>query len=197
MTIKLKINFQEIKFMLSAAKVSQLPTDEGCEVAFVGRSNSGKSTAINAIFMRRGLAKTSKTPGRTQLINVFSLNDEVRMIDLPGYGFAKVPGQVKAKWTALLQNYFYQRTCLKAVFIMVDIRRGLLELDKLMIDLAHRRGAEICILMTKADKLSRARALDAYKLLKQQSPEVNAIIFSATKNIGIDDARKALLDYLD
>ena len=80
---------------------------------------------------------------------------------------------------------------------MVDIRRGLLELDKLMIDLAHRRGAEICILMTKADKLSRARALDAYKLLKQQSPEVNAIIFSATKNIGIDDARKALLDYLD
>jgi len=197
MSIYSKVNFHEIRFVLSAARMNQLPPDEGCEVAFVGRSNAGKSTAINAIFSRKGLAKTSKTPGRTKLINIFALNDQVRMIDLPGYGFAKVHREVKAKWSDLLQEYFYQRTCLKAVFVMVDIRRGLLDLDEMMIDLVQRRGSQVCVLLTKADKLSRGQTLEALKDLRMKLPDANGIIFSATKKIGIDEAREALVSYIN
>lgn len=143
------------KFVLGAHALRQLPTDTGREFAIAGRSNSGKSSAINALLGRHNLARTSKTPGRTQQINIFELAPNLRLVDLPGYGYAKISARLKQHWASELPRYFKQRQALTAVILTVDIRRGISDLDHAMLELLRPRGFELLVLLTKADKLSR------------------------------------------
>ncbi|MDZ7748311.1 MAG: ribosome biogenesis GTP-binding protein YihA/YsxC [Halofilum sp. (in: g-proteobacteria)] len=142
----------------SCARLAQLPPDRGREAAFAGRSNAGKSSALNAITRRRNLARTSRTPGRTQLINVFDLGDERRLVDLPGYGYAKAPETARRNWERLVAAYLTQRTSLAGIVLVLDARRGLTELDWRLLELVAPTGAALHVLLTKSDKLERAQA---------------------------------------
>ena len=144
---------QKAKFALSAAKVEQCPEDQGYEVAFAGRSNAGKSSALNTL-THASLARTSKTPGRTQLLNFFSLDDERRLVDLPGYGYAKVPIPLKQHWQKHLEAYLGGRECLRGVILLMDVRHPMTDFDKMMLDWAKASGMPMHILLTKADKLT-------------------------------------------
>ena len=148
---------QQSTFMLSAAKVDQCPDDEGFEVAFAGRSNAGKSSALNTL-THASLARTSKTPGRTQLLNFFKLDDERRLVDLPGYGYAKVPIPLKLHWQRHLEAYLGGRESLKGLILMMDIRHPMTDFDLLMLDWAVASGMPMHILLTKADKLTYGAA---------------------------------------
>ena len=151
----MSLQFNRANFMTSAAELKQCPPDEGVEVAFCGRSNAGKSSAINALSRQKSLARTSKTPGRTQLINFFSLNDTTRLVDLPGYGYAKVPTAVKHHWQQYLDEYLRNRKSLKGLVLLVDIRHGLKEFDEMMINLSQTVDIPLHILLTKADKFKQ------------------------------------------
>src|SRR5450432_2083794 len=146
--------YPNVKFVTSAAEAHQLAADTGREIAFAGRSNSGKSTAINAVTQRSGLARVSRTPGRTQLINFFELASERRLFDLPGYGFAKVPERVRARWLQLMEHYFNVRESLVGLILIVDSRRGLGTQDAGMLEWVLARDRVAHILLTKADKLN-------------------------------------------
>jgi GTP-binding protein len=189
-------------FLKSAAQLSQLPKDQGAEVAFIGRSNSGKSTAINAITGKKGLAKTSKTPGRTQLLNFFQIDEHLRLVDLPGYGFANVPNAIQANWEKTISDYLRIRKSLKGLVITMDIRHPLKNQDQAMLAWAFHHQIPVCILLTKADKLTRHQAANTLKLTIQQLTIFNCLydeiqIFSATKSIGIDHARRRILTWLN
>src|SRR5271169_5883062 len=158
--------YPHVKFLTSAAEVQQLAPDQGREVAFAGRSNSGKSTAINAITRRAGLARVSRTPGRTQLINFFELTPERRIVDLPGYGFAKVPQEVRARWLQLMEHYFNVRESLVGLVLIVDSRRGLGAQDAAMLEWALARDRQAHILLTKSDKLNRREASRVLREIK-------------------------------
>jgi GTP-binding protein len=188
--------FSSLEFLKSAQKASQFPPDLGREVAFSGRSNSGKSSAINAITARRSLARTSKTPGRTQLINFFEIDTGHRLVDLPGYGYAKVAESVRQEWRVLLEAYFQRRESLSGLFITVDIRRGLKELDQVMLSWSQEAGVPAAILLTKADKLSRSSGL-AQRRQIAATVAVPLILFSAPKRLGLEDARVQLLTWLE
>ena len=149
------ISFKQARFITSAFDLSQLLPDTGAEVAFAGRSNSGKSSAINCLTRQKGLCKTSKTPGRTQLINFFELDQGRRLVDLPGYGFAKVSKQMRNHWDGVLTTFLLERRALKGLVIVVDIRRGIGDLDRALIDMIAG-SLPLHILLTKSDKLSRA-----------------------------------------
>lgn len=151
---KSKINYQSTTFLTSAPDIRALPADTGIEVAFAGRSNAGKSSALNTLTRQNSLARTSKTPGRTQLINTFSLNNGRRLIDLPGYGFAKVPLAVKEKWQKSLAEYLTKRQSLKGLVVLMDIRHPLKDLDQDLIQWAVQSKLSVLILLTKADKLA-------------------------------------------
>ena len=151
----MSISFKQARFVTSAFELSQLPPDTGAEVAFAGRSNAGKSSAINCLTRQRNLCKTSKTPGRTQLINFFELTPECRLVDLPGYGFAKVSKKMRDHWDHVLSTFLLQRQALKGLVIVVDIRRGITQLDQALIDMMAN-SLPLHILLTKSDKLSRA-----------------------------------------
>jgi GTP-binding protein len=151
----MSISFRQAKFLTSAFELSQLPPDDGAEVAFAGRSNAGKSSAINCLAQQKGLCKTSKTPGRTQLINFFELNQQARLVDLPGYGFAKVSKQLRNHWDQVLSTFLLQRRALRGLVIVVDIRRGISDLDQALIDMMYG-SSPLHILLTKSDKLSRS-----------------------------------------
>ncbi len=190
--INMLINpYTQTIFLKSAARVNQLPTDTGYEVAFAGRSNAGKSSALNCLTGNRQLARTSKTPGRTQLINLFSVRDEDhRLVDLPGYGYAKVALQVKEDWQKNLAHYLEVRACLQGLVLLMDIRHPLKELDQMMVDWALNRALPIHLLLTKCDKLSRSQVQAAllrvrqyYELVPDNILTVQA--FSATKKQGI------------
>ncbi len=148
-----KINFNKIKFVKSAAYVKSLPADRGMEIAFAGRSNAGKSSALNALANRKNLAKTSSVPGKTQHINLFKVNDYLHITDLPGYGYAKVPPKEKKRWEEEMTNYILNRECLAGIIIVMDIRHPLTEIDRAMLDLAVAGGREVHIVLSKADKL--------------------------------------------
>lgn len=183
--------YTQAKFLKSAARVDQLPEDTGYEVAFVGRSNSGKSSALNCLTNIRQLARTSKTPGRTQLINVFTLSpDEIRrLIDLPGYGYAKVPQAVKRDWQATLGRYLTVRKSLRGLILLMDIRHPLKEIDQLMINWALDRALDVHILLTKADKLSRNQIQSTFLKVRQHyksEPGVTIQAFSALNHQGIE-----------
>ena len=178
------------RFLTSAADLHGFPADLGAELAVVGRSNSGKSSAINRIVGQGKLARVSKTPGRTQLINFFELGEGRRLVDLPGYGFARVPEKQRQEWRRLTGEYFSNRRSLKGLFITVDIRRGLLDLDQAMLDWAAGLGLPVMILLTKADKLSRAAATAALGALRRDLGDgVAAGLFSALDDTGVDTAR--------
>lgn len=190
--------YPEARFLTSAARAAQFVTDQGREVAFAGRSNAGKSSAINAILNRRDFARTSKTPGRTQLINFFALDDMRRLIDLPGYGYARVSKEMRDHWRGLLDDYFHARDSLTGLFLIVDSRRGLGEIDWQMLKWAHSLDGPIHVLLTKADKLSRQEAAVVLaKGREELGQDVTVQLFSATKKLGLDEARghlKAMLE---
>ena len=190
--------FQTIEFLKSANDVGGFPPDDGHEVAFAGRSNAGKSTAINVLTQRRGLARTSKTPGRTQLINFFELPDNRRLVDLPGYGFAKAPKNVQRHWRALMGEYFEQRKCLTGLVVMMDSRRPLMPFDRQMLDYAGAAGCPVHILLTKSDKLSRGAAAKSFEQTRRQlSPGVGIQLFSALSKQGVEEAREVVAALLD
>ena len=191
---------QQASFLTSAARVEQCPEDEGYEVAFAGRSNAGKSSAINTL-TRASLARTSKTPGRTQLLNFFSLDDERRLVDLPGYGYAKVPIPLKLHWQQHLEAYLSSRTSLMGLILMMDIRHPLTPFDHLMLDWAASSQMPMHILLTKADKLTfgagKAALLKTQKEIQNKWGATASIqLFSSTKRIGITEAHQVLANWL-
>ena len=190
------IHYNQAYFLKSVAEFSQLPPDTGSEVAFAGASNAGKSSALNAITGKSRLARTSKTPGRTQLLNYFSLNDRCRLVDLPGYGFAKVPPAIKLNWEKLLNQYFIERKCLKGVILLMDIRHPLKPLDWKMIEWSTRCTIPVHILLTKSDKLKRGAAkatlLRLQKELSGYEDFVTLQLFSAFESTGVEEARLQL-----
>ncbi len=189
--------FPHARYIKGAHEPSQFVADTGREVAFAGRSNSGKSSAINAITQRHGLAKTSKTPGLTQLVNFFHLEDDLRLVDLPGYGYAKVPRPVREHWRGLLDTYFRKRDSLAALFLIMDARRGMSETDWQMLGFARACGRSVHLLLTKSDKLSRNEAASTLaKVRRELGDQATAQLFSATKKTGVDEARKALRRYV-
>lgn len=190
--------YPAVKFVTSAADARQLTADTGREIAFAGRSNAGKSTAINAITQRTGLARVSRTPGRTQMINFFELEPERRLVDLPGYGFARVPEAVRLKWLTLLEHYFNVRESLVGLILIVDSRRGLGAQDAAMLEWVLARDRRAHVLLTKADKLNRR---DAQRVLQEtktacEDAAVTVQLFSAHEKQGIDEARAVLEAWL-
>lgn len=192
---------QQATFQTSAAKATQCPADEGMEVAFAGRSNAGKSSALNALARQRQLARSSKTPGRTQLINFFTLDETRRMVDLPGYGYAAVSESIKLVWQRELEQYLITRRSLVGLVLLMDIRHPLKDLDTMLLDWAKGRGLPVHILLTKADKLNRGPAMNAIqdvrKDLKALGFEASIQLFSVLKNIGIEDAEDVMAKWLD
>lgn len=189
--------FPESRFISSAWQPHQFPADEGAEVAFAGRSNSGKSSALNAIAGRKGLARTSKTPGRTQLINFFGLDGAQRLVDLPGYGFAKVPERMRDHWRELLSRYIEARDSLAGLVIVMDARRPLTDFDVQMLDWSRANGLSTHVLLTKADKLSRGEAGTVLKEVRAKVEGVATVqLFSAVAKTGVDDARREVLRML-
>jgi len=185
-------------FIKSAVKPADFPPDAGVEVAVVGRSNSGKSSAINAMLGSNKLARVSKTPGRTQLINFFALGEAQRCVDLPGYGFARVSAAVRQGWEAMMTGYFESRESLRGLMLTVDIRRGIGDLDVRMLDWCTSLDIPTWILATKADKLSRNKALRAATGMTADAATWNAgvTIFSALNGTGLEEARGVLTHWL-
>ena len=183
--------YSKAVFLKSAARVEHLPADTGYEVAFAGRSNAGKSSALNCLTGIKGLARTSKTPGRTQLINLFSLDEERRLIDLPGYGYAKVALQVKLEWQKHLAHYLEVRQSLKGLVLLMDVRHPLKDLDQMMIDWALNQELPVHILLTKADKLSRSEVkntvLKVRKHYELAAHLLSIQAFSSLKKEGVDE----------
>jgi GTP-binding protein len=188
--------FPKVRFLLSVAAPEQLPADEGCEVAFAGRSNAGKSSAINAITARTGLARTSKTPGRTKLLNFFELEPGRRIIDLPGYGYAEASPQERAQWTALIEK-LPARACLGGLFLVVDIRRRITPQDEGLLAWAADAGWQVHVLLTKSDKLNqRERAAALKEAEANLGPGMTVQIFSAQDKTGVQTAQKRLIEML-
>ena len=188
--------FPQVQFLLSVASVPQFPADDGREVAFAGRSNAGKSSAINAITVRNGLARISKTPGRTKLLNFFELEPGRRIIDLPGYGYAEASPVERKQWTALIEA-LPQRQCLAGLFLIVDIRRGITAQDEQLVEWAAAAGWQVHVLLTKSDKLNqrdRAAALKAARELLGEG--MTAQVFSAADKTGVKEAQSRLLAML-
>jgi GTP-binding protein len=185
--------YPHVRFLKSAHEAAQFCEDFGTEVAFAGRSNSGKSSAINAIVQRRDLARTSRTPGRTQLVNFFELGPGERLVDLPGYGYAQVPPPMREHWRRLMDAYFGSRTSLSGLFIVMDARRPLAETDWRMIEMARARGCPVHVLLSKADKLGRNEARATLERARAELGEAaSAQLFSAQTKEGVDVARSAL-----
>jgi GTP-binding protein len=190
--------YRQVSYATSAHSLDQLLPDSGHEVAFAGRSNAGKSSVINAITGQKRLAKISKTPGRTQLINFFPVDEEHRLVDLPGYGYARVPGKVQAHWAKTLSAYFQQRQCLAGVVLIVDIRRLLTEFDQQMLDWCESAALPVHILLNKSDKL--AFGARKQSLLQLENQLVNGgqsvQLFSVLKKSGINELATILDNWL-
>ena len=192
--------FRAARFLLSAPDVLRLPADTGAEIAFAGRSNAGKSSALNVICDQTGLARTSKTPGRTQLLNVFALDDARRLVDLPGYGYAKVPEAMREKWRLAIDAYLRERQSLRAVVLIMDSRHPLKDFDRQMLAYCRDIGLACHVLLTKSDKLGRgeaARTLTAVRAeCTAQGWPATTQLFSALAKSGLDEARVALVGLL-
>lgn len=185
------------RFIKSANRPDQFVADDGVEVAVAGRSNAGKSSAVNIIVNRKGFARVSKTPGRTQLVNFFELRDGQRLVDLPGYGFAKVSDRMRRHWAGLLSGYFEARESLRGLLLIVDIRRRLTDFDTQMIGFAESVGLPIHILLTKADKLKRGQAAQALLEVRRDLADAATVqLFSAMNRQGADEAREVLESFL-
>jgi GTP-binding protein len=192
-------HYQKAFFLLSVADVKQLPPDQGVEVAMVGRSNAGKSSVLNRITHSKNLARVSKTPGRTQMVNMFVLDDTRRIADLPGYGFAKVPLSAKLKWQKLVDTYIRTRESLKGLILVMDIRHPFKDLDLQLLDYCDDRNLPVHILLNKADKISKGAAAKLFPaidatLANYQNP-ITYQLFSALKGAGIKELQALLNDW--
>ncbi len=188
--------FQQTTFLLSVAKLSQLPPDQGAEVAFAGRSNAGKSSALNAITGIKNIARTSKTPGCTQLLNFFAVDEKRRLVDLPGYGYAKVPEEVKLRWQKTLGEYLTLRQTLRGLVLVTDIRHPLNPFDNQMLNWSRQQQLPVHLLLTKADKLSRGAAHATLQQVQNALQEFDLLptvqLFSAKSGLGIQEARSKI-----
>lgn len=193
------MHFNQARFTTSAAGLKDCPADSLAEVAFAGRSNAGKSSAINALTGLGGLARTSKTPGRTQLINFFLLSEGKYLVDLPGYGFAQVPLAVKEQWQFELEQYLRKRKTLVGLVLLNDIRHPLRDFDRMMVEWASQANVPLHLLLTKADKLKRGAANNTLLMVRQELknyPEVSVQLFSSTARSGVDVLQKKLETWL-
>ena len=195
--------FSNTRFLLSGFSLKDLPEDQGIEIAFCGRSNSGKSSVLNALARNKKLAKTSKTPGRTQAINIFSLDDQKtrRITDLPGYGFAKVSKKTQKEWAGFINDYLNFRKSLRGLVIIMDIRHPFKESDLTLIDWCHKTNTALLILLNKSDKLSKGRVKEEVKKANSTIKEMNligeAIAFSSKNSIGLEVLTDFLGDWLE
>ena len=197
------IKFQSAEFITSAPSLKQCPDDVGCEVAFAGRSNAGKSSAINTLTRNKNLARTSKTPGRTQMINFFQLGEDQRLVDLPGYGYAKVPVAMKAQWDRHMAEYLQARKSLGGLILLMDIRHPLQDYDRQMLNWAAQAGLPVHILLTKSDKLKRGPAqstlLKVERFLREMDPGITLLTvqtFSSLKKLGLPELEAQLNHWL-
>lgn len=192
--------FTKAKFLTSAPDIGHLEPFDGIEIAFAGRSNAGKSSALNKITRQNSLARTSKTPGRTQLINLFELDDKRRLVDLPGYGYAKVPIAMKLKWQKALGEYLQKRNCLKGLVVLMDIRHPLKDLDQDLIFWAVSANIPVLLLLTKADKLKAGKRKQQVLMVREASlafmGDVKVQAFSSLTGVGLGEAEGILLDWL-
>ncbi|MCX7095970.1 MAG: ribosome biogenesis GTP-binding protein YihA/YsxC [Methylobacter sp.] len=188
--------YTQAKFINSSPQLKNTPPDQGMEVAFAGRSNAGKSSAINTLTRQHGLARISKTPGRTQMLNFFEINERQRFVDLPGYGYAKVPLAVKKEWHKLMETYLTNRKSLCAIILVMDVRHPLTEFDWQMVEWCEYTRLPLHILLTKADKLNYGAAKNTLLQVQQELKEANfpltIQLFSALKKTGIDEVHCAL-----
>jgi GTP-binding protein len=188
------INFQQAQFLTSVPEARLAPADSGAEVAFAGRSNAGKSSALNSITAQRSLARTGKTPGRTQQINFFDLGDNRRLVDLPGYGYARVPQSMKERWQHNLAHYLRVRHSLRGLVLLMDCRHPLTEYDRNMLEWCAEVGLPVHVLLTKADKLKRGPASAALLAVRKELADwhvpASAQLFSALRHTGVDEARE-------
>ena len=193
------IDFRRTTFVTSAPDISKLPNDVGAEIAIIGRSNSGKSSSINAICDQKTLAKTSRTPGRTRLINLFKVNEGKYLVDLPGYGYAQVPEQMKRQWQKAMTDYLQQRKCLCGLVVTMDIRTPLRDHDRMIIDWSIAANLPCLILLTKADKFGVNKRKEMVGEVKTQLSQFGGnftiIAFSALRKIGIDETRNVLKNW--
>lgn len=187
---------RQTQFEISAARLAQCPLETGREIAFAGRSNAGKSSVLNTLVDHSGLARTSKTPGRTQLINFFKMSDEWRLVDLPGYGYAKVSEKLKKEWQANMSEYLEKRRCLVGLFLIMDVRHPLKEFDQMMLEWSGHYDMPVHILLNKADKLKRgelSKTVDSVKKqIKPYGDKVTMQVFSSLNKLGLDEARAVL-----
>ena len=192
------MDFENINFFKSISNINQAPDEIGSEVAFVGRSNAGKSTTINVITNRKNLAKTSKTPGRTQLINFFSLDENIRFVDLPGYGYAKASKDKQKSWGRLVTDYIKKRRSLKGVVLIIDIRRGVGEMDQMFLDFFIPLNKSLHIILTKTDKINRQQQRYILNKTEELFGSIATIqLFSGTKKIGVSIAREEITSMLN
>jgi GTP-binding protein len=188
--------FHNASYVLSAHQLHQLPEDTGIEIAIAGRSNAGKSSAINVLTGQKSLARTSKTPGRTQQIVIFRIDDERRIADLPGYGYAKVPKKLRQHWREVMQAYFDTRKSLKGVILVMDIRHPLRPFDTQMLAWCEATGLPCHVLLTKSDKLKRGPAQSTLLKVRKEVPGIASVqVFSASKRQGLDTLVKRLADW--
>ena len=193
---EIQLNYHKTHFLTSAPDIRHMPEDSGIEIAFAGRSNAGKSTALNSLTQQKSLARTSKTPGRTQLINLFEVEENCKIVDLPGYGYAAVPEQMKIKWQQALGEYLQKRECLGGVVILMDIRHPLKDLDQQMIEWAVSSDLPLLLLLTKADKFKYGPAknilLQTKRELEKLDLPFSIQLFSSLKKEGIDELAEVM-----
>lgn len=196
------LNFRKTAFTQSAPTLAECPEDIGAEVAFAGRSNAGKSSAINTLTENNKLARTSKTPGRTQLINFFAIDEHRRLVDLPGYGYAKVALEKKKQWQKHLFHYLQERDCLKGLILLMDIRHPMQEYDTTMLNWAVDVNMPVHILLTKSDKLKAGPAKSTQLKIEEQLREANVDdlvsvqLFSSLKKKGLDQLKSRLTEWM-
>ena len=192
--------FSQLEFRYAVHQIADMPPDQGAEVAFAGRSNAGKSTAINALANRRKLAFVSKTPGRTQALNFFDMGSHCFLVDLPGYGYAAVPGREQERWSELISTYIVNRNSLKLLVLVADARHGITPLDHYLLDWLAPTGKPVHVLLTKADKLTRQQATAALKAatteLARHPVEASVQIFSGLRKTGIREAQAVVMKRL-
>lgn len=199
-TIPLPKILSDPQFRIAAHSPGQWPPDQGLEIAFAGRSNVGKSSAINAITRRKSLARTSRTPGRTQQIMFFELPDGKHLVDLPGYGYAQVPEKLRRHWGESIEKYLREREALQGLLLVMDARHPLTRLDRQMLSWCAASDLRVHILLTKIDKLSRSRGISALRLVEQEVSPMHAVsvqAFSAHDSTGIGEARQQIVKWLD
>jgi len=192
------LNFRAVQFLTSATTLSECPPDSGTEVVFCGRSNAGKSSVINTLTGNRNLARTSKTPGRTQMINFFSVSSTQRLVDLPGYGYAKVSASITANWHKNLEEFLESRRSLRGAVLLMDIRHPLKDSDQIMINWLRSINLPIHILLTKSDKLSKNNRIKALSdTIKELGQEISCQAFSSIQKTGLDSLERSIKEWLE